>query len=73
MLNAVLVSLGVIPYPTAWLSTTTGAMTGIIITKIWFSIPLFTADRRVHDPERAEHALLWQTPDGQTPWTCRGA
>lgn len=41
VLNAVLVSLGVIPYPTAWLSTSAGAMTAIVITKIWFSIPLF--------------------------------
>jgi multiple sugar transport system permease protein len=41
VLNALLVSLGVIPYPTAWLSTTTGALTAIVITKIWFSIPLF--------------------------------
>lgn len=41
VLNAVLVSAGAISYPTAWLSTSTGAMTAIVITKIWFSIPLF--------------------------------
>jgi multiple sugar transport system permease protein len=41
VLNAVLVSAGVIPFPTAWLSTTSGAMTAIVMTKIWFSIPLF--------------------------------
>ncbi len=41
VLNAVLVSAGAIPYPTAWLSTSAGAMTAIVITKIWFSIPLF--------------------------------
>ena len=41
VLNAALVSLGVIPYPTAWLSTSSGAMAAIVITKIWFSIPLF--------------------------------
>jgi multiple sugar transport system permease protein len=41
VLNAVMVSVGAIPYPTAWLSTTGGAMTAIVITKIWFSIPLF--------------------------------
>jgi multiple sugar transport system permease protein len=41
VLNAILVGLGVIPYPTAWLSTTTGAMAAIVITKVWFSIPLF--------------------------------
>lgn len=41
VLNAVLVSAGAIPFPTAWLSTPGGAMTAIVITKIWFSIPLF--------------------------------
>ncbi len=41
VLNAALVGIGAIPYPTAWLSTTSGAMAAIVITKIWFSIPLF--------------------------------
>ena len=41
VLNAVLVSAGIIPFPTAWLSTTSGAMAAIVMTKIWFSIPLF--------------------------------
>jgi multiple sugar transport system permease protein len=41
VLNAALLSVGAIPYPTAWLSTSGGAMTAIVITKIWFSIPLF--------------------------------
>lgn len=41
VLNAALVGVGAIPHPTAWLSTTGGAMTAIVITKIWFSIPLF--------------------------------
>jgi multiple sugar transport system permease protein len=41
VLNAALMSVGAIPYPTAWLSTSGGAMTAIVITKIWFSIPLF--------------------------------
>ncbi len=41
VLNAALVSVGAIPAPTAWLSTTGGAMTAIVITKVWFSIPLF--------------------------------
>jgi multiple sugar transport system permease protein len=41
VLNALLVEIGAIPYPTAWLSTTGGAMTAIVITKIWFTIPLF--------------------------------
>ena len=41
VLNAALVGIGAIPYPTAWLSTSSGAMTAIVVTKIWFSIPLF--------------------------------
>lgn len=41
ILNAVLVGVGAIPHPTAWLSTPSGAMTAIVITKVWFSIPLF--------------------------------
>ena len=41
VLNALLVGVGAIPYPTAWLSTSSGAMAAIVITKIWFSIPLF--------------------------------
>ncbi len=41
VLNAALMGIGAIPYPTAWLSTSGGAMTAIVITKVWFSIPLF--------------------------------
>ena len=41
VLNAALVGIGAIPYPTAWLSTTSGAMAAIVITKMWLSIPLF--------------------------------
>jgi multiple sugar transport system permease protein len=41
VLNALLLSTGAIPYPTAWLSTSSGAMTAIVMTKVWFSIPLF--------------------------------
>lgn len=41
VLNALLVNAGLIPYPTAWLSTSAGAMAAIVLTKIWFSIPLF--------------------------------
>lgn len=41
VLNAALVSAGLIPFPTAWLSTSSGAMTAIVMTKVWFSIPLF--------------------------------
>jgi len=40
LLNAVMLDLGLIPYPTAWLSTTSGAMGAIVVTKVWLSIPL---------------------------------
>ena len=35
--------LGCSSIPTAWLSTSGGAMTAIVITKVWLSIPLFMA------------------------------
>lgn len=41
LLNAVLLDLGLIQFPTAWLSTTSGAMSAIVVTKVWFSIPLY--------------------------------
>ncbi len=41
LLNAVLLDLGLIPFPTAWLSTTSGAMSAIVVTKVWLSIPLY--------------------------------
>lgn len=41
VLNAVLLEFGFIDYPQAWLSNPTGAMSAIIITKVWLSIPLF--------------------------------
>ncbi len=41
VLNAALMELGVIEFPTAWLSTSVGAMTAIVITKVWLSIPLY--------------------------------
>lgn len=43
LLNASAVELGLIDRPVAWLSTSVGAMTAIIITKVWLSIPLFMA------------------------------
>ena len=43
VLNAVALELGLIDYPTAWLSTSAGAMAAIVITKVWLSIPLFMA------------------------------
>ncbi len=41
ILNAVLTEFGAIDFPIAWLSTPGGAMSAVIITKIWLSIPLF--------------------------------
>jgi multiple sugar transport system permease protein len=41
VLNAALLELGLIPFPTAWLSTSVGAMTAIVVTKVWLSIPLY--------------------------------
>ncbi len=41
LLNAALLDLGLIEFPTAWLSTSGGAMTAIVITKVWLSIPLY--------------------------------
>ena len=41
LLNALLLDMGLIPFPTAWLSTTSGAMSAIVVTKVWLSIPLY--------------------------------
>ena len=43
VLNAVLLEFGLIEHPEAWLATPGGAMTAILITKIWLSVPLFMA------------------------------
>jgi multiple sugar transport system permease protein len=68
VLNAFLLELGVIDMPQAWLSTSTGAMIAVIITKIWLSIPLFMAfflaglqnmDREQVDAARVDGANNW--------------
>jgi multiple sugar transport system permease protein len=68
VLNALLLELGLIDMPQAWLSTPAGAMTAIIITKIWLSIPLFMAfflaglqnmDREQIDAARVDGANNW--------------
>jgi multiple sugar transport system permease protein len=41
VMNAALIELGLIDQQQAWLSNATGAMAAIVITKVWFSIPLF--------------------------------
>ncbi len=43
LLNALGQGMGLIEYPVAWLSTSTGAMAAVVITKVWLSIPLFMA------------------------------
>lgn len=43
LLNAVLLSLGVLDELVAWLATPEGAMAGVVLAKVWLSIPLFTA------------------------------
>ena len=68
VLNAVMVEAGLIPFPTAWLSTSGGAMAAIVITKVWFSIPLFMSfflaglqglDRDQMDAARVDGATNW--------------
>lgn len=68
VLNAALLELGLIEFPTAWLSTQSGAMTAIVITKVWLSIPLFMsfflAGLQGLDREQVEAARV----DGATNW-----
>jgi multiple sugar transport system permease protein len=43
LLNAVLLTFGVLDEPIAWLATSSGAMAGVVAAKTWLSIPLFSA------------------------------
>jgi multiple sugar transport system permease protein len=43
VINGVLLELGLINVPQAWLSTPEGALIAVILTRIWRSIPLFMA------------------------------
>jgi multiple sugar transport system permease protein len=43
VLNAVLLTFGLLEEPVAWLATSTGAMAGVVAAKTWLSIPLFAA------------------------------
>ena len=43
VLNALLLTLGLIDKPIAWLATPAGAMGGVVLAKTWLSVPLFTA------------------------------
>lgn len=69
VLNGALLELGLIDYPVAWLSTASGAMTAIVITKIWISIPVTTTfflaglqgiDREQIDAARVDGAGDWR-------------
>ena len=68
VLNALLLQMGIIDYPQAWLSTPQGAMLAVVLTKIWLSIPLFMAfflaglqnlDREQIDAARVDGAGNW--------------
>jgi multiple sugar transport system permease protein len=41
--NAILIKMGLIQEPVAWLAEETGAMAAVIITKAWLSVPLYMA------------------------------
>lgn len=43
LLNALAMELGLIEFPQAYLSTPGGAMTAVVIAKVWLSVPLFMA------------------------------
>jgi multiple sugar transport system permease protein len=68
LLNFLAMELGFVDYPVAWLSTSTGAMTAVILTKVWLSIPLFMAfflaglqnmDREQVEAARVDGAGNW--------------
>ncbi|MCJ9671001.1 sugar ABC transporter permease [Neorhizobium sp. BETTINA12A] len=68
VLNALLMELGLIDYPQAWLSTPEGAMLAVVLTKIWLSIPLFMSfflaglqnlDKEQIDAARVDGAGNW--------------
>lgn len=43
VINGMLLELGLIDVPQAWLSTPEGAMVAVVLTRIWRSVPLFMA------------------------------
>lgn len=68
VLNALLIELGLVDVPQAWLSTPQGAMLAVILTKIWLSIPLFMSfflaglqslDKEQIDAARVDGAGNW--------------
>jgi multiple sugar transport system permease protein len=68
LINAAALEMGLIDYPTAWLSTSYGAMAAIVVTKTWLSIPLFMAfflaGLQSMDQEQIEAARV----DGAQNW-----
>jgi multiple sugar transport system permease protein len=68
LINHLAREAGLIEHPVAWLSTPAGAMTAIIITKVWLSIPLFMAfflaGLQNLDREQIEAACV----DGASNW-----
>lgn len=69
LLNAAASGMGLIDYPVAWLSTSSGAMAAVVITKVWLSIPLFMAfflaglasiDREQLEAARVDGAGNWR-------------
>lgn len=68
VINGALLEMGLIDRPVAWLSTASGAMTAVIITKVWISIPVTTTfflaglqglDREQIDAARVDGARDW--------------
>ena len=68
VLNAALIEIGAIDSQQAWLSDATGAMVAVVVTKVWFSIPLFMSfflaglqglDREQIDAARVDGAGNW--------------
>lgn len=68
LLNHVAMELGMIDQRVAWLSTSSGAMAAVVITKVWLSIPLFMsfflAGLASMDREQVEAARV----DGAGNW-----
>jgi multiple sugar transport system permease protein len=68
VLNGLLLDLGLIGQSVAWLSTASGAMAAVVITKVWISIPVtmtfFLAGLQSLDREQIDAARV----DGAGDW-----
>lgn len=62
VLNAAMLEMGFIQQPVAWLSTSAGAMTAVVIAKVWISIPVtmtfFLAGLQSLDREQIDAARV---------------